>query len=218
MIARMLAALTLAAAAAGAQAKDGFPPQAPERWVLAIIDVETTGLEPGSHEMIDIGAIYTTLDGEELGRFFVRIHPDHPERAGDIARSINGFDEARWERLGAVSEAKAVADFVAFHNRITCERTAIFTAFNAYFDRAFVDAWLKEEGHEGFRALFTYFVLDLPSLAWGAGHRDLSGAALAASVGVAPETEDPLKHTGLSGAAFNLSLYRAITARPSPPE
>jgi DNA polymerase III epsilon subunit-like protein len=202
--------------AAAAQAN--LPSQTPQDWVLAIIDVETTGLEPGHHEMVDIGAIYTTLEGEELGRFFVRIHPDHPERAGEIARSINGFDEDRWVRLGAVDEADAAQAFLDFHARMTTGRTALFTAYNAYFDRGFVDAWLKEEGHGGFRDLFTHYVLDLPSLGWGAGHRELDNAALALSVGVEPETEDPLEHTGLRGAAFNLQLYRALTASASPQE
>jgi hypothetical protein len=206
---RVLFALCLFTAPTFAQ--PAFPPDDPEAWVLAIIDVETTGLQPSHHEMIDIGAIYTTLDGEELGRFFIRIHPDHPDRAGAAARSINGYDAQRWIDLGAVSQAEAAEAFLAFHRETVGWRTALFTAFNAYFDRAFVDAWLKEEGHDGFRTLYTYFVLDLPSLAWGAGHRDLTGAGLARAVGLKAETSDPLEHTGLSGAAFNLELYRALT-------
>ncbi len=212
---RILLAILLLALPAMAQAQTAFPPDNPDGWALAIVDVETTGLQPGHHEMIDIGAIYTTLDGEELGRFFIRIHPDHPDRAGEIARSINGYNEARWLAIGAVSESEAAHAFLAFHTETVGDRTAIFTAFNAYFDRSFVDAWLKEEGHEGFRALYTYFTLDLPSLAWGAGHRDLTGSALAEAVDLEPETTDPLLHTGQSGADFNLALYRSLTTQRS---
>lgn len=213
---RILLVLIAVCAHEKALGQPPFPTEAPEDWVLAIIDVETTGLEPGHHEMIDIGAIYTTLEGEELGRFFVRIHPDHPERTSDIARSINGYDEDRWVQLGAVGEADAVRSFVQFHEQTAQGRTALFTAFNAYFDREFVDTWLKEEGHGGFRDLFTYYVLDLPSLGWGAGHRALNNAALAASTGIEPETDTALEHTGMSGAQFNLELYRALTAGPPP--
>jgi len=190
-----------------------FPPQDNrEAWGLAIIDVETTGLDAGHHEMIDLGAIYTDLDGNELGRFFVRIHPDHPERAGEIARSINGFDEARWIELGASDESEAVADFLAFHAETAGERTMLFTAYNAYFDRNFLDALLRQHG-ESFREHFTYFLLDLPSLAWGAGIPDMMNADVAAALGLDAETDDPMEHTGLSGAEWNLALYRALMAR-----
>ncbi|MEQ8406065.1 MAG: 3'-5' exonuclease [Oceanicaulis sp.] len=193
-------------------AQPATPHSDPEQYVLAIVDVETTGLEPGHHEMIDLGAVYTDLDGEELGRFFVRITPDHPERVGEIARGINGFDEARWEALNAVSEAEAADAFLAFHRDTVGGRTALFTAYNAYFDRAFVDAWLKEEGHEGFRALYSHSLIDLPSLAWGRGHRHQIHAEIAREIGIEPETDDPLQHTGESGAAWNLEFYRALMA------
>jgi len=188
------------------------PENQSESFVLAIVDVETTGLEPGYHEMIDIGAVYTDTDGVELGRFFIQMTPDHPERAGEIARSINGFDEARWARLDAVSKSEAAEAFLEFHSETVGEKTALFTAYNAYFDRAFVDAWLKESGHVGFRSLFTYFLIDLPSLAWGRGYRGLHGSEVAAALGIEPETDDPMLHTGESGALWNLEFYKALIA------
>lgn len=201
--------------AAPAAAQDFVPPSKnPDGYVLAIIDVETTGLQPGHHEMIDIGAVYTDLDGDELGRFFVRITPDYPERAGEIARNINGYDEARWEELEALGEDEAAERFLAFHRDTVGDRTAIFTAYNAYFDRAFVDAWLTEEDRPGFRDLYTYFLIDLPSVAWGRGYRGLSGSEIAASLGIDAETDDPLQHTGESGAMWNLEFYRALMAAP----
>ena len=33
--------------------------KAPDQWLLAHIDVETTGLLPGHHEMIDVGIVMT---------------------------------------------------------------------------------------------------------------------------------------------------------------
>lgn len=211
MLRTLFAAFCLLCAPALAQGD--FPPQDnPDAWGLAIVDVETTGLDAGHHEMIDLGAIYTDLDGNELGRFFVRIQPDHPERAGEIARSINGFDEARWAELGASDEAAAVADFLAFHAETAGGRTMLFTAYNAYFDRNFLDALLRQHG-ESFREHFTYFLLDLPSLAWGAGIPDMMNADVAAALGLEAETDDPMEHTGLSGAEWNLALYRALKAR-----
>lgn len=205
----MFIAAPFALLTALASAQPSFPAEAPEDWVLAIVDVETTGLDPVEHELIDIGAIYATVNGEELGRFFIRVRPDHPERAAPQARAVNGYSPERWEALGAVSEAEAAARFLAFHDEMTQGRHALFTAYNAYFDRSFLDAFLRQHG-SSFRAHFSYFILDLPSLAWGAGIRDLKNADVAARFGLPAETDDPLQHTGLSGVEWNLALYRAI--------
>jgi len=48
-----------------------WPVAAPDDWLLAFIDIETTGLIPGYHEMIDIGIVMTDLDGVELDSLFI---------------------------------------------------------------------------------------------------------------------------------------------------
>lgn len=192
-------------------AQSPWPDEAPERWGLAILDVETTGLRPGYHEMVDLGVIYTTLDGEELDRLFVRIQPRHPARAGEVARSINGFSESRWETLDALAPDDAVARFLRFHDEAGSDRRFILTAYNAPFDRSFLDALLREHG-SSIEELYTYFVLDLPSMAFGLGSTALANDRVAEHFGMAPETDDPLLHTGLSGAEWNLALYRAMLA------
>lgn len=199
-----------------ANAQAPWPNEDPKGWGLAIIDVETTGLDPLYHEMIDIGAIYTTLEGEELGRFFVRIHPQYPERAGEIARSINGYDEVRWDQLGALMPDQAVAQFLAFHQQHASDRRFVLTAYNAPFDRNFLEALLKRHD-QTLSSLYTYFVLDLPSMAYGLGIDALVNGDVAKAFGLAPETSDPLEHTGLSGAEWNLALYRAMRHRVAPP-
>ncbi|NKI34459.1 3'-5' exonuclease [Wenzhouxiangella sp. XN79A] len=203
-----LLALLLLVPVSGA-AQSPWPDNEPGDWGLAIIDVETTGLEPGYHEMIDIGMIYTTLDGEELDRLFLRIHPRHPERAGDVARSINGYSEQRWAELDALLPAQAVERILDFHRQHADPRRFILTAYNAPFDRAFLDALLTEHGST-VRDLYTWFVLDLPSMAFGLGATALVNDRVAERFGLEPETDDPLDHTGLSGAEWNLALYRAM--------
>jgi len=51
---------------------ENVPPKlaAPQTFALALIDVETTGLDADVHEMIDIGAVYVDVDGRELGCVF----------------------------------------------------------------------------------------------------------------------------------------------------
>ena len=205
--------LTLALSAVAAHASAESQPE----WVLAIVDVETTGLDPAHHEMVDLGAVYVDPDGRELGRFFVRIRPRHPERLDPGAAAVNGYSEARWRELGAVEEAEAVRRWLEFHAPLAAGHRVIFTALNVWFDQAFTTALLARSGKR-WRDLFHYQVLDLPSMAWSQGARDLTGAALAARYGIAAETRDPLAHTGSSGVEFNLMLYRAILAtRPSSP-
>ena len=178
---------------------------------LAHVDVETTGLDPLFHEMIDAGIIYTDLNGAELGRLYVRIMPDHPERLSDGARAVNGFDVAYWRANGAVSEAEAVNKILAFHREMGAGRTMIFTAWNAQFDTRFVSALLAEHG-ANFRELFHYHVLDIPSMAWGFGVEQMTGSLVGPRFGVEPETRVPLDHTGLSGAEFNVAVYRQLIA------
>ena len=47
--------------------------------LLVHVDVETTGLEAGYHELIDAGVVITTTDGVIVDQLFLRIMPDHPE-------------------------------------------------------------------------------------------------------------------------------------------
>jgi DNA polymerase III epsilon subunit-like protein len=179
--------------------------------IIAIVDVETTGLDPSHHEMVDLGALYVRPDGQELGRFFVRIHPPHPDRLDPGAAAVNGYSPARWRTLGAVDEVEAVRQWRAFHDQMARAggATVTFAALNAWFDQSFTDALLRRH-NSSWRELFHYQILDLPSMAWGQGARELGGAALAARYGVEPETRDPLRHTGESGVEFNLALYRAM--------
>ncbi len=179
--------------------------------LLVHIDVETTGLTAGYHEMIDIGVALTDEQGRVIDEVFIRMMPTFPERLDPGAAAVNGFSVARWRSLGAVSEAEAVSRLSAFLSPRLAHHVLIFTAFNAWFDQQFVASLLAEHGYE-FRAFFHYMVLDLPSMAWSLGATGLTGAALARDFGLDPETTDPLSHTGQSGVRFNVALYQAMMA------
>jgi DNA polymerase III epsilon subunit-like protein len=180
--------------------------------ILALIDVETTGLDPEKHEMIDIGAIYIEADGRELGRFHARINPMHPERADPGALAVNGFSAERWRSLQAISSSEAARRFEEFHRNTARDRRVVFTAFNVWFDQSFVSRWLAREGRS-WRQWYYYQVLDLPSMAWARGVRGLTGSEIARSLSIDEETRDPMQHTGASGVDFNLAVYRALAAR-----
>ncbi|HSM07628.1 MAG TPA: 3'-5' exonuclease [Gemmatimonadota bacterium] len=188
------------------------PASRPEAWRLAFVDVETTGLVPGWHEMIDLGVVMTDLDGRALDSLFIRIQPSHPERTADGARAVNAFDAERWRQLGALAPAAAVDSLRAFHRRVAGSGPVLLVAFNSQFDAAFLDHLFRAEG-ASWRELYHYFVLDIPSMAWALGYRELTGAALADHLGVEDEPHVADEHTGITGARLNARLYRALRAR-----
>lgn len=195
-----------------AHAQIEWPPDNPDGWVLAHVDVETTGLDPAYNEMIDIGMVYTDLAGSELGRLYLRIMPAHPERIDEGAKRVNAFDVDYWNAQGAASEKAAVERIVAFHEKMRGGRRVIFTAYNAWFDQSFTTALFARHGVD-WRDLFFYHVLDIPSMAWGQGLTALSGTGLSSQLGLVDETRVPVEHTGITGALFNVSVYRALLAR-----
>lgn len=207
-----LAVLVFLLQAPLAHAQIVWPPENPGGWILAHIDVETTGLDPAWNEMIDIGMVYTDVAGAELGRLYVRIMPAHPERIDEGARRVNAFDVDYWRAHGAVSEGEAVKKIVDFHKTIRGERQVIFTAYNVWFDQSFTTALFARHGVK-WRDLFFYHVLDIPSMAWGQGLTALNGTDLSASLGLPDETRVAVEHTGITGASFNVSVYRALLAR-----
>lgn len=186
-----------------------WPSDAPNEWLLAFIDVETTGLVPGYHEMIDIGIVMTDLEGVEQDTLFIRIQPEHPERTQEGAREVNAFDAERWKRLGALSTDQAIDRIVSFHNRTAGDKSVLMVAFNSHFDAAFLDH-LFRAGDRSWRELYHYFILDLPSMAWSLGHRGLTGQSLAMKLGVEDEPHVAELHTGITGAQLNARIYRAL--------
>lgn len=200
------------AAADTAPVAASSPASEPEAWRLAFVDVETTGLVPGWHEMIDLGVVMTDLDGRTLDSLFIRVQPSHPERTAEGARAVNAFGAERWRELGALAPTVAVDSLRAFHRRVAGDGPVLLVAFNSQFDAAFLDHLFRGEG-ASWRELYHYFVLDIPSMAWALGYRHLTGAALADRLGVEDEPHVADEHTGITGARLNARLYRALRAR-----
>ena len=186
-----------------------WPAEEPDSWLLAFVDVETTGLIPGYHEMIDAGFVYTDLEGNEVGRLFVRMMPDHPERLSEGAAAVNGFSAERWEELGCVSSSEAVARIAAFHDSVADGKQVMMVALNSHFDSAFLDHLMRGQDRS-WREFYHYFILDIPSMAWSLGLRGLTGKALSDTLGIEDEPHDPLLHTGITGALVNVRIYRAL--------
>lgn len=211
-ISSLLQAPTFLSQLEGRSAPPASPADAPEAWLLAFVDVETTGLLPGYHEMVDIGIVLTDVDGREVDRLFVRIQPEHPERTSEGARAVNAFDPDRWQELKALSLKDAVDRIVSFHHRAGNGKSVLLVAYNSHFDAAFIDHLFRAQGRT-WRELYHYFILDLPSMAWSLGLRQLDGSALTKALAIEDEPHVAAEHTGLTGAEVNVRIYRALRER-----
>lgn len=205
LLAPVLALVLLAAPAENIR----LPSEAPGEWMLSFIDVETTGLVPGYHEMIDIGVVLATLDGDEVARTFIRIMPDHPERTSPEVPAINGFDAAKWRGYGALSKQATVDSLVSFYAAHTAGRHVLMVAYNSKFDAAFLDHLFRGTGHT-VDEIHYYYVLDLPSMAWALGMRDLWGSRISERLGIPDEPHTANEHTGITGADLNFRIYREL--------
>lgn len=191
-----------------------LPKDDPAHWRMAHLDVETTGLVPGYHEMIDAGLVITDLEGNVVDSLFLRIQPKHPERSSPGALRVNGFDAAKWKAMHALTYEEAADSFIAFNKRVNAGYNVLLTIFNSQFDTAFLDHLLRPTGHS-WRELYFYFVLDIPSMAWSLGCRDLTNGGLAKRLGVADEPRVATEHTGITGAMLNVRIYRALRHAPA---
>ena len=181
-----------------------------ESSLYAIVDLETTGLNPNYHEMIDIGIIIINQNLEIKGQYFSKVLPSFPERIDPMAQNINGFDLQRWTQEEAISEEELINQMNIFLNSYIGK--PIFIAFNSWFDSGFVRYLLNEHNYK-FNDWFDYRVLDIPSIALACGYFPKTpdfNEKLATLLEVQPETKDPLKHTGESGVNFNYALLRSL--------
>lgn len=101
----------------------------PRRFV--VFDLETTGLSPDRHEIIEIGAIRVDRDGDLHDTFSVLVKPDRKISAA-ITR-LTGITNARVESDG-VALGDALAEFRAFVADLP------LVAYNARFDLRFLRA------------------------------------------------------------------------------
>ncbi len=195
--------------AAFAQNPISLPDESPDNWRLAFIDVETTGLQPGYHEMIDIGMIMTDLSGKEISRTFLRIMPEHPERLSPDAAAVNGFSMKRWKSLHTYSKQSAVDSLISFRKHVAGSKQVLLVAYNCSFDAAFLDH-LFQSADQTWRDYFYYYILDIPSMAWGLGLRQLYGQRLADYFHIPDEPRTALAHTGITGADLNVRIYQKL--------
>jgi DNA polymerase-3 subunit epsilon len=132
--------------------------------VLAFLDVETTGLDPQRHEVIQIGVVLAKQfprQGnmgpgiEKIEEFEVKIKPERLEDAEEDALRINGFSEAEWM---FAPDLKNAMEFIS--KKLS---GAVQVSHNLTFDSAFIDKSFERAGMENTMARYK---LDTISIAF----------------------------------------------------
>ena len=124
---------------------------------LAFVDLETTGLDPSRHDIVEVAVLRVdarTL--EVLAEYQTLVAPERLDDAQPEALAICGFSKAAWTNAVSLREALlAVAPLL---------EGALVAGHNVGFDWAFLEAGFRRAGF----ALpnVDYHRLDTASLAW----------------------------------------------------
>lgn len=126
---------------------------------LAFVDLETTGINPFKHEIIEIGCLIAKQnDNNEwvvTEEFEFKVKPEHIETAETEALRINRYDESAWMFAHTQEEALKVLSQ-------KCDG-CVMVGQNVSFDYAFLAA---KFGKYNIKDPFFYAKLDTISLAY----------------------------------------------------
>ena len=146
---------------------------------LVFVDVETTGLDPDHHELIEVAAVRVhphTL--EPLDHLSLRVVPDRLGDADPRALEVNGYNDADWR--DAVSLGNALRRLAPLLEG------AVVAGHNVAFDWAFLVRGFARTGVP--LPPVDYHRVDTASLAWplvsGAETASLSLDAVCAALGL----------------------------------
>ena len=170
---------------------------------LAFIDIETTGLDRDTHEIIELGAVIARMkDGEFIvtDELNLKIQPKNLEKAEPQALRINGYNEADW--LFAVSLEDAMKELVKKADG------AVFVAHNVTFDYGFIESAFKKTNIEN---KMHYHKIDTISLAFGILHSNddlgkLSLKALCEKYGI----ENKKAHSAFADAYATYEVFKKL--------
>lgn len=168
---------------------------------IAIIDVETTGLDPVKDEIIEIGAVI--FDDEKAGSLEtvnVKIKPEHIETALKEALVVNGYKKEDWADAVTMEQAMQILSPKV--------DGAIFCAYNMLFDWRFIEEACKKL----FIMLpFSYRKLDLLTMAWcKLDHKKMRNWKLKTVCKALDIEPEPEEHRAINGAMTEYEVYKKL--------
>ncbi|MFP4639268.1 MAG: ribonuclease T [Guyparkeria sp.] len=133
------------------------PPNIARRFrgfVPVVVDVETGGLDPQGHALLELAAVL--LDVDEHGRLYpaeeiaVSVHPSALTAVDPVSIKIHGIDPSDPEREAMEERAALDAFFRPIRRQVKAlnARRAILVGHNAPFDLAVVKAACERTGYK----------------------------------------------------------------------
>jgi len=175
---------------------------------LAFIDLETTGLDPEKHEILEIGGVvvWHNIDDrgvnsfQEIGEFEYKVKPKHIETASPEALRINHYNEADWLFAGELNQTLKDLSKKA--------EGAVMVAHNVAFDWGFLSAACFRENID---LKMDYHKLDLLSIAFAKLYNKdwtpkLNLWALAEHFGL----QNKKAHSALADARVAYEIYQKL--------
>lgn len=171
---------------------------------IAIIDVETTGLDAQHHEMIEIGCV--VFDSRTFaieGYLEAKIIPERIEDAHAAAMKVNGYNEEEWSDAASLQH---VMEQLA--NLLATVPDVMFCAHNMIFDWAFIE---EAQRKTDIILPFGRHKIDLLTLAWSrVPHekvRSWSLKTICTYLGIPPE---PKMHRAMQGVLAEYAVYTKL--------
>jgi len=194
---------------------------------IVSVDVETTGLIPGYHEVWEVGLVPVDSGREHM---YFQFQPTDIEVSESTALQVGGFysrfdwiGDPRFARdmlvEGVVKDEEEQTEKPSGHKAVTpaaeaCWRMAkelegaTIMGLNPHFDAAFMEALFNKYGHA---KTWKHRFIDLGSYAagaWGAKNV-LSGKAIADRMEAHGVVNDDI-HNAYADARWNVDAYQAI--------
>lgn len=166
---------------------------------LCFIDVETTGLDPYTHELIEVAAIRASWSSLRPLRVATRkVQPMRIESADPRALEVNGYAPEGWADAVSLEDALRVL--------APLMEGAALAGHNVGFDVAFLERAYAETGLP--LPAVDYHRLDTSSLSWlfAAEGESLSLAATCRRLGI----EQSNAHRALADAWSSLEVARRV--------
>ena len=177
--------------------------------IFAAIDLETTGLEPGWHEVLEIAIVPLNPNftiSTEIPEFSCRIRAEHPERVDPKAIAVNKLNPSEGEEI---ADVRAELVQWALENGIT---SITPLAHNLKFDLDFMNSAFPE-----FSRIFTHHGRDSMRLAlamndvFQAQESDMRFSSVSLrSLKLALGVEGDVQHNALEDARDTAHVYRKL--------
>ena len=168
------------------------------------IDIETTGLYPDTHEIIEIGCLLVenAVGFPVLRALEMKVLPTHIATADPRALRVNGYDATKWH--DALPLHEALQKLTLF------SAGAIPVGHNVSFDTLFLEKAYRDMGAP---VPFHYHKLDTMSIAYAKiGHYDDMRQYSLRALTKRFDIQHDNAHTALSDATATYELFKKLMA------